>query len=76
MLFVSLAPTLTVFNPGAEQPWHVWVPALSQNTMMTHVIKGEPLSLAQLAIPYLVTAGLCFVALTYVARTLRQAATR
>jgi sodium transport system permease protein len=76
VLFVSLAPTLTVFNPGAEQPWHVWVPALSQNTMMTRVIKGEPLPLAQLAIPYVVTAVLCLVALSYVARTLRQAATR
>lgn len=76
VLFVSLAPTLTVFNPGAEQPWHVWVPALSQNTMMTHVIRGESLSLSQLAIPYLVTAGLCMAALSYVARTLRQAATR
>ena len=76
VLFVSLVPTLTLFNPGAEQPWYVWVPALSQNTMMTHVIKGEPLLLSQLAIPYLVTGVLCLLSLSYVARTLRLAATR
>ena len=76
VMFVSLAPTITVFNPGAEQPWHAWVPGLSQNTLMNHVIKGEPLTLRGLLLPWLVAAVLCFVCLSYVARTLRSAATR
>ncbi len=76
VLFVSLAPTVTVFNPGAEQPWHAWVPGLAQNTLMTHVIKGEPLTLRGLLAPCLVAAVLSFLSLTYVARTLRSAATR
>lgn len=76
VLFVSLAPTITVFNPGAEQPWHAWVPALAQNTLMTHVIKGEPLTLRTLLPPCLVAAVLCLLCLLYVARTLRAAATR
>lgn len=76
VLFVSLAPTITVFNPGAEQPWHAWVPGLAQNTLMTHVIKGEPLTARALLAPYLVAAVLCVLCLSYVARTLRIAATR
>ena len=38
---VSLLPLVNVFNLGGEAPWHLWVPALAQNTLMTRVLKGE-----------------------------------
>src|SRR5205085_4097629 len=43
VLGVSLLPLVTVFNPGAEAPWQLWVPALAQNVAMTRVLKGEGL---------------------------------
>ena len=34
-----------------EAPWHLWVPALAQNTLMTRVLKGEDFGAAQVLIP-------------------------
>lgn len=73
VMFVSLVPTLTLFNPGAEQPWHIWVPGLSQNSAMTHVIKGEALTASQVVIPWLVTLVLCAICLRFVTQTLQHA---
>ena len=46
ILVVSLLPLVNVFNLGGESPWHLWVPALAQNTLMTRVLKGEDFDLA------------------------------
>ena len=74
VLAVSLMPLVNVFNLGGEAPWHLWVPALAQNTLMTRVLKGEALDPAQVAIPIFVCAVLATAGVWYVARTLRQAA--
>ena len=74
VLAVSLLPLVNVFNLGGEAPWHLWVPALAQNTLMTRVLKGEALDPAQIAIPIFVCAVLAATGVWYVARTLRQAA--
>ena len=74
VLAVSLLPLVNVFNLGGEAPWHLWVPALAQNTLMTRVLKGEALDPAQIAIPIFVCAVLAAAGVWYVARTLRQAA--
>jgi sodium transport system permease protein len=34
VLAVSLLPLVTVFNQEGEAPWHLWVPALAQTTLM------------------------------------------
>jgi sodium transport system permease protein len=71
---VSLLPLASVFNFGGEAPWHLWVPALGQNTLMTRVLKGETLSAAQWLIPF----GVSFVAgagsLWFVTKRFRYAA--
>ena len=41
VLAASLLPLVNVFNLGGEAAWHLWVPALAQNTLMTRVLKGE-----------------------------------
>ena len=41
----SLLPLVNLFELGGEAPWHLWVPALAQNTLMTRVLKGEDLGL-------------------------------
>ncbi len=76
MLAASLLPLINVFSLGEESPWYVWVPALSQNVLMTHVLKGEALGVERLAPPLLVCALIAAVSVWFVARTLRSAAVR
>jgi sodium transport system permease protein len=74
MLGVSLLPLVVVFNQEGTAPWHLWVPALAQTTLMGRVLKGEDLAVADVwpsALACAVLAGLC---LAFVARTLRSAA--
>ena len=76
VLGVSLLPLVTVFNLGGEAAWHLWVPALAQNTLMTRVLKGEDFSAAQVLIPLAVCVVLTVVGVWLVARMLRSAAVR
>lgn len=76
VLVVSLLPLAGVFNLGGEAPWHAWVPALAQNTLMTRVLRGEAVGLAQFLPPLGVGVLLAAAGVAYVARTLRHAAVR
>lgn len=73
---VSLLPLVTVFDQRGESPWHLWVPALAQSTLMTRVLKGESLGLAEWAPPLVVGAVLTVLGLAWVSRCLRDAAVR
>ena len=74
VLAVSLLPLVSVFNLGAEAPWHVWVPALAQNVLMNRVLRGEDLSLLQVLAPLGVSAAIAVAGVAFVARSLRRAA--
>ena len=74
ILGVSLLPLVTVFNQEGTAPWHLWVPALAQSTLMGRVLKGEALVAGDVVISVAVCAVLAVVALAYVTRTLRSAA--
>ena len=76
VLLVSLLPLASVFNLGGEAPWHLWLPALGQNTLMTRVLKGEDLSAVQWLVPLAVSLLLGGGSLWFVARRLRGAALR
>jgi sodium transport system permease protein len=76
MLAASLLPLINVFSLGSESPWYLWTPALAQNVLMTHVLKGDALTAAQLAVPLAVCAVLAVSGVWFVARTLRSAAVR
>jgi sodium transport system permease protein len=76
ILGVSLLPLVNVFNLGGEAPWHLWVPALAQNTLMTRVLRGEGFGVAQVLIPLLVCVALTGLCIWFVARSLRSAAVR
>lgn len=73
---VSLLPLVSVFDQSGESPWHLWVPALAQSTLMARVLKGEALSAADLTLPLIVCAGLTVLGLLWVARRLTDAAVR
>lgn len=76
ILGVSLLPMLSLFNQSGDAPWHLWIPALAQNILMTQVLKGEDFSPAQLGIPLLVCVLLSIGGLWFVARRLRHAAVK
>lgn len=73
LLGVSMLPLVTVFNQEGTAPWHLWLPALAQTTLMGRVLKGEALAWPDVA----QASGVCVVltgfALYWVARTLRSA---
>ena len=74
LLATSLLPLVNVFNLGSEAPWHLWVPALAQNTLMTRVLKGEGFGAAEIVIPLFVCIVLTVGGVWFVARMLRHAA--
>jgi sodium transport system permease protein len=76
LLAVNLVPLVQVFGRGGEEPWHLWVPALAQITLMTRVLKGEAPGMLDALVPMLVCAALALASLAWIAHTLRQAAVK
>ena len=76
MLAASGLPLVNLFSLGQESPWFVWVPALAQNVLMTHVLKGDGLALRDYAPSFLVCLSVTAASLAFVARGLRGAAVR
>jgi sodium transport system permease protein len=74
ILAVSLLPLMTLFNQEGVAPWHLWVPALAQSTLMSKVLKGEVPLPADLLLTLGVSAVVTVLALGYVVRMLRSAA--
>jgi sodium transport system permease protein len=74
VLVVSLLPLVTLFNQDGEAPWHLWVPALAQVTLMGRVLKGGAIDAADLAVPLGVSLLLAAAGVAYVARVLRRSA--
>jgi len=74
VLVVSMLPLVTVFNQEGTAPWHYWVPALAQSTLMGRVLKGETMAMGDVAASVLTCVLLVAVSLALVARWLRSAA--
>jgi sodium transport system permease protein len=74
VLAVSLLPLVTVFNQEGTAPWHLWLPALAQTTLMGRVLKGETLPWGDVLLPAAICVAATVLALLYVAHTLRSAA--
>jgi sodium transport system permease protein len=74
MLAVSLLPLISLFNQEGTAPWHLWVPALAQTTLMGRVLKGEGLPFGDVFPSVAVCVLLTVLALGFVSRTLRSAA--
>jgi sodium transport system permease protein len=71
MLCVSLLPLMSLLNQEGTSPWHLWVPALAQTTLMGRVLKGELIPLADIATPVAVCVVLTAASVMFVARRLR-----
>ena len=71
MLAASLLPLVTLFNQEGEQPWHLWVPALAQTTLMNRVLRGETLGAVELLVPLLVATLVAAAGIAFVAQQIR-----
>ncbi len=76
ILGVNLTPLVSVVNPTGEQAWHLWVPGLAQQTVMTRVLKGEAVSLSHMLVPALSCAALTVLCLWWVTRSLKAMAVK
>ncbi|HSI57959.1 MAG TPA: ABC transporter permease [Ideonella sp.] len=76
LLVVSLLPMVTLFNQDGEKPWHLWVPALAQSTLMSRVLKGDTIGAMDLLVPALACVVLGALCLVFVARQFAKAAVR
>jgi sodium transport system permease protein len=76
ILGVSLLPMVTLFTQSGEAPWHLWVPALGQVTLMNRELKGDTLATVDVLIPLTVCAAIAALCIAFVARQLRAAALR
>ena len=65
VLGVSLLPLVTIFNQEGQAPWHLWVPALAQTTLMGRVLRGEALPWADVVVAAGVCVLLAAVAIVY-----------
>jgi len=76
VMAVSFVPLMTLMNQEGEKPWHLWLPALAQSTLMSRVLKGEAIGTLDFVIPALVSLVLTLLCLVYVARQFSAAAAR
>jgi sodium transport system permease protein len=74
VLAVSLLPLLTLFNQEGEAPWHLWVPALAQMTLMNRVLRGVPFGPAEVLPGILVCGAIAVFALAWITRQLTRRA--
>ncbi|HEX6017676.1 MAG TPA: ABC transporter permease [Burkholderiaceae bacterium] len=76
ILLVSVLPLVTLFDGGGERPWHLWLPALAQVTLMGRALRGDAFATPDLLVPLAVAVAGTTLCLGIVARRLRLAATR
>ena len=74
VLAVSFMPMIGLFNQDGEAPWHLWMPALAQTTLMTRVLKGATIGMPDVAPGLLVCAVITALSLAFVSRQLARRA--
>ncbi|MDE2396140.1 MAG: ABC transporter permease [Burkholderiales bacterium] len=74
VLLVSLLPLARLLQQQGEARWQFWVPGLAQITLMSQVLEGRALTLAQALPAAAVCAATAAAALAYVARVLGRSA--
>lgn len=73
MVFVPMLPMMyTMINPGANEPWFVWVPVLGHQAVVKDLLLGGTLDWQALAKFWLVALPLAVALLTFTASQLRK----
>jgi ABC-type Na+ efflux pump permease subunit len=69
---VSIIPVAQMFLQRKEPEWLLWVPVAGQYALLSRVLRGDPLRLAELAQSLAIPAVLTFAALLLTARLLSR----
>jgi sodium transport system permease protein len=73
MIFIPMLPLVyTMFNPAANEPWFIWVPALGHQLVVKDLLLGGQLQLAMLCKFWLVALPLAAFLLLFTASKLRK----
>ena len=72
LFVVSLIPVVQLFLQRKEPEWLLLLPVSGQYSLLNLALRGEAISIAQLAVSYVVPAVLIVIALTAVARLLSR----
>jgi sodium transport system permease protein len=69
---VSFVPLVVFFAGLKDAFWQLWVPVLGQQVVLTRIVRGESLALADWAIPSAVAMAIAAACVAMVARLLRD----
>jgi sodium transport system permease protein len=69
---VSLVPTITVFSQLKEASWQLFVPVLSQQMVLTRVLRGEDVGVMHYAVPFAVNVVIVMVSITMIGKLLKS----
>jgi sodium transport system permease protein len=69
---VSFVPLVVLFSGMKDSFWQLFVPVLGQQAVMSRVIRGEAVGLADWAIPSVVALAIAFACVHLVSRLLRE----
>ncbi|MES2939610.1 MAG: ABC transporter permease [Pseudomonadota bacterium] len=75
VLVLSMLPVYSIFN-GGDADWQLWVPGLAQNVLIGRIFGGEGFSAQQFLVPLVAGAALTAAGIVFIARSLREAATK
>lgn len=76
LALITMTPMVSIFNPGGDAWWYLWLPGLGQNTLMLLVLKGESMTLLQILPAVVVGMALTAGCLLFVARSMHAAVAR
>lgn len=74
VLLVSFVPMLTTFAALDDAAWHVWVPALAQQVVMTRILRGDALAVGDYLVPGAIAVAVTTLSLALLTRLLRREA--
>ncbi|MCC6868205.1 MAG: ABC transporter permease [Burkholderiales bacterium] len=74
MFVASIVPAVQIFTQQREPAWFAAVPVSGQYSLLSHVLRGEAIAPAELALSYAIPSVLIVVALGAMARLLARAA--
>jgi sodium transport system permease protein len=71
-LVVNFIPMVTIFAPMAEARWQLFVPGLSQQLVMSRILRGDVVGPIDYLVPLAIAITVIAICLTLLARLLRR----
>jgi sodium transport system permease protein len=69
---VSMIPMIIIFGQLKEAAWQLLVPMLAQQTVITRILRGDPVEAGHFLIPFAINAAIAFVAVLLIAKLLTK----